>query len=351
MIEAVIVGHLPVLASAWVSQIARLRASEQRRPVGLVRIQAGHVSVEVFGGTGLSLTPADTVTEAIERAARACDHWLLAADETLELDVATVRGVSAVTFLTAATDIAVVACYRAIKGFASRLAEMPEDDAGPAIRALVLGGPEDRAAEAAERLRKTTAAYLSRHLEVEPLSIKIGPGRSMTMARVAEAVAPGAIVDTIRAQRPATNTASGSPEGVGGGPASAAAVIEPKPGPAVKIAGLTLVAPRCPHAAGVEFALDAAGGLHLICAAGTVGGGRSVESAMAELAAAAGWARANAGLFAAAVAGLKSSPAAQLCSHLVTDAPKDARRLLDADVRVHAAIPAGAGDWAVVELN
>src|SRR5262249_33903539 len=109
LVEGLILGHLPVLASAWVQQYARQLAMDHNGPVAPLRLRAGEASLEVIGSRlkedchqkpGLELALAEAAAHAVA--------WLLRVDETTEPRLPELPGFSAITLLTGADEAAVV---------------------------------------------------------------------------------------------------------------------------------------------------------------------------------------------------------------------------------------------------
>jgi hypothetical protein len=67
-IEGLILGHLPVLASAWATQYARHLAATMNVPVALLRLRAGEGALDVFGPSATE-GAAETLEEAARSAA------------------------------------------------------------------------------------------------------------------------------------------------------------------------------------------------------------------------------------------------------------------------------------------
>lgn len=134
----------------------------------------------------------------------------------------------------------------------------------------------------------------------------------------------------------------------------AAASVEPKvmaarsPGLASHVAGLeSAEGLACPYAAGVEFAIDAEGGLHALVDSGT-----DQERALGLLMVSATWADAHRSLLAAVVG--RPLAAGAVVKHLFTATPRQSRRLLETDVKVHVLAAVRVGEqtaWYSTELN
>ncbi len=185
--EAVALGHLPVMASAWAMQYARSLATEKQIAVAMLRVGGGKVSLELIGDhTSTDSTHAASLEQAVGRALRVAGAWLLRVDEPTETELADIPGVSAITLLTGADEVAIVNSYRAIKGYLELgLIGREGEDEEPrmSLRLAVMGSPEDRAKEAAARIRKAATTYLGCAVESVICSPKISPVATRTLFR------------------------------------------------------------------------------------------------------------------------------------------------------------------------
>jgi hypothetical protein len=153
----------------------------------MLRVGGGKVSLELIGqdapgGDG----PADTLADAVRRAVGVAGAWLLRVDEPSETELSDVPGVSGITLLTGADEVAIVNSYRAIKGYMEigLIGRAGDEDAPKVVlRLAVMGSPEDRAKDAANRIRKAAATYLGCAIESVICSPKIAPAATRTMYR------------------------------------------------------------------------------------------------------------------------------------------------------------------------
>ena len=337
-IESIVVGHLPILASAWVHQYARSCAARSQAPVALVRVRGRSASIDLLGqGRTLTLPEGSSLAAAVAAAAPLAPHWILSVDEVGEPELAALPGVHRVTLLTGANDAAVVACYRAIKGLC--LAQSESLLSPPAIRAAVMGSPQPKAEPAAARLANTVATHLARSIEVLALPDRIAAGPSVPVFVGACDLAPAdlgrLVIDSVRAHHGLAS--DHAPAHV---PSANSHAVEPqapndRPQGTLwsKVAGLRGIETRCPYAPRVELAVSDAGEVHAFSHAADEPG---VERALTDLTAATAWVRTNADVLRAAIPELaRRVGAVPTTEHLVTAAPKPARRLLDSPVRVH----------------
>ncbi|MAH65221.1 MAG: hypothetical protein CMJ27_02350 [Phycisphaerae bacterium] len=156
-----ICGHLPVMAGLWVTQYAD-RVAEAHGSTGLVRLEGGRCSVEIFRSSrrverpqGVDLATASGVlAEGIRR-------WVVCVDDR-DAAEAVRAGADEVVILTAAERPAVIEAYRLAKSAAARVAaEHPLD-----LGLVVVGADEDRASGAAGVLSEAASRHLDRPFPV-----------------------------------------------------------------------------------------------------------------------------------------------------------------------------------------
>ncbi|MBL8876030.1 MAG: hypothetical protein JNM86_09580 [Phycisphaerae bacterium] len=411
-VELLLVGHLPVLGSAWVLQYAKHVAQHAGTPVGLIRLSGGEATVD------LTLPPSEvppqsgpmpSIAEAVRYVAQRTGRWIVRLDESADrasaADAASsIRIADRVTVLTGADEAAVVGCYRVIK-------TLEPGEATPRLHVAVMGSNPARADEAAGKLSRAAEKFLKSRVTSEACSAKITPGSSVNVYRgrpnaghadlisllrggpapteepkpiavepelEAEAfdqdfvdahepdsgiAEPNAVPPVTQPAFEATEFASAPilppiqprieprPTQAPAPTPSRAAVAKPPTesrGLARHLESLESLASKCPYAPEVELAVDPEGRLHLIARAASDPG-----MTLGALTTAKSWAEAHASLMAMAHPHLRTSAA--VC-HLMTDAPKSVRRLGDSDLRLHllTAPPGTAEDeagWVCVELN
>lgn len=384
-IDALILGHLPVLGSAWVGQFARHQSARSSRPVALARLTRGHLTIEVFGLEPGAPSEAGSLNAAVRWVAARGMDWLVRVDETDEPIVARLPGIRRVTLLTGPDEAAVVACYRAIK----LLDPADPDVEPPPVSLAVMGAGEPVAGEAHAKLARAVRTFLGRSVEYAGCVAQI----SATGGRVIYRGTPGTTAQTFVAMlaaaepaadpQPITPTAAPCTEpgpapslatgaataGMNGAPAPEPAALpvvqraesaetpedrteawEPEVSGALcaHVPGLVPLGARCPYA-DAELASDAQGRLHVLAAcAGEQDAGRAV----AALTSVGAWATAHAALLKSACRGLRMEGAPIL--HLFTAEPRSARRLLDTDLSVHVLAPVrvgGATAWYCARMN
>lgn len=182
-IEALVLGHLPVLAGAWALAYCGEKSEESGEVMGLLRLTAGRAAVDIFGAEHISCISSAgtcaTVEEALGLSAGAVDRWVVRVDATDEPQIAAAPGVDAVTLLCGADEAATVAAYRTIKSLGSMLDEgMGASSERPrTLRAAVMGAEPEKAERAGRKLRQATQAFLDRPLQLTAPVQRIGGSR------------------------------------------------------------------------------------------------------------------------------------------------------------------------------
>lgn len=156
-----ICGHLPVMAGLWVTQFAD-RVAEEHGPTGLVRLEGGRCSIEIFRASGRVERPEGLdLATAAGRVAEVVRRWVVCVDDR-DAAEAVRAGADEVVILTAAEQPAVIEAYRLAKGAAARVAaEHPLD-----LGLVVVGADEARAGGAADVLAEAASRHLDRPLPV-----------------------------------------------------------------------------------------------------------------------------------------------------------------------------------------
>jgi len=364
-VEAMVLGHLPVLASAWGPQFARFvaagQAPEPARPVALVRFRAGSLSIEVFGSSShheSTAPPESDWGEAVARASRLAARWLVSVDATGEPELADLvrsRQIAGLTLLTGADEAATVACYRTIKALLGPDSGL--DTEPLPVRIAVMGAHDG--AEAGERLARATEAFLGFRPTVVHAGGRIEPAPAMLVFRGAA----DADLDDVLVAIGRTHAPEASGRGAGADRLSQVPPAEAIPeqrgpivGPGANHAsdlialfpGARALPLRCPHAREVQFAADAAGSLHVLAWDDS-----AAEPPVASIAAAGAWAVLNGELVASACPGVASPTDRAPVQHLFTRDARRLRGLLDTSVKVHLvlAAPQGATTMVAGELN
>jgi hypothetical protein len=374
-VEALILGHLPVLASAWATQYARQKAVALGGPVALLRLRGGEAMLDLIGGTSLPELPAvENLDDAVRAATAQALGWLIRVDETSEPRLADLSGIDAVTLLTGVDEAALVSSYRTIK----QLFKPAEDEpVGPSVRLAIMGATPERADEASAKLLRATEAFLNRAVSVTACISRIGGARTVSLHRGPLAsdadtalrrlvplmrsapkpnLAPGAMRSVLPIARTSELDAIPVAPAVAGAPVSRLGHAgSSRPGGVLAelagyIHGLTSLRAACPYAPHVELAADPAGELHLLARASA-----GHHDAVLGLLSASAWAANHKELLgiAAQAQGVQLADGSPVL-HLMTDDPKAVRRLGDAEMRLHLLARvevAGQGAWYCTDLN
>jgi len=365
-IDALVLGHLPVLQSAWVMQYARDTASQRAGPIALLRVRADETTIDLVGlGSAKAPSQRTSFDEAVSAAAAMVVGIIIRVDATSEPALARLDTIDTLTLLTGADEVAILASYQTVKKLFPA-----SDDSGPEARLAIMGASPEKAMEAASKLEKTAAAFLERQVSISACVARIGPGKSSLLyrgkvdgavadvvARVRKAmlaksalVAPAkppeplpvewtpsapASLPTVEPAAPATSVVSRlghiqheahTQQAV----ASAAPSADPRPLSA-HLKQLTPTSIHCPYEAGVELALDPRGGLHLLVHA------ESTPSAVASLMSAGGWTKSHLSLIVMAIKsqGLHLDERTAPTMHVFAPTVKEHRGLSDAGVHLH----------------
>jgi len=373
VVEALILGHLPVLFSAWAAQYTRTIAETTGRPVALARVQEGILQLEVVFPTAEAAASADAiapstdVAEALALAVRLAPRIAIRVDETSEIDLLSGNGADRATLLTGADDLAVVAAYRTIKHIcldAPGAVCLPGDDSSPrrapVLGVAVMGADAEKARAADQKIRRATLTFLGRGLEPAWCVSRMAPCRSVLLFRGPWLFPAADLLKTIReiwSDRPQEHA---RPTRAAARVELSAAALSPVRSPeyAARLTGLTALSARCPYCPAVELAADAGGTLHLLAGAGGIAGRNAASDAgqaVGQLLSAASWAEDHAPLLAEAHPVLRGGQTGSgPVLHLLTDEPRSARTLLGTGVRIHLLTPVEVGGrqtWVCSDLN
>lgn len=176
-IEALILGHLPVLASAWVGQFTKLSVESAGGCVALLRVRAGTTSVDLFDADA-EVQPCSTIEAAIRAANAHARRWLVQVDETDEPTLASLPSIGSLTLLCGSDDAAVVACYRTLKSLGSR-----DETSEKSVRLAIMGAAGDKAKAASDKLAAASRTFLGREVELVPGATKVSAWNSRTLFR------------------------------------------------------------------------------------------------------------------------------------------------------------------------
>lgn len=176
-VEALILGHLPVLASAWVGQFAKLSVESAGGPVALLRVRAGSTSVDLFDAA-VEMSACASINDAIRAANTHARRWLIQVDETDEPTLASLPSIGSLTLLCGSDDAAVVACYRTLKSLGSR-----EETSEKSVRLAIMGAAGDKAKAAADKLAAASRTFLGREVELVAGATKVSAWNARTLFR------------------------------------------------------------------------------------------------------------------------------------------------------------------------
>ncbi|MBI1191095.1 MAG: hypothetical protein GC200_10500 [Tepidisphaera sp.] len=360
-IEGLLMGHLPVLGGAWVTQYAKHVADQSHQPVAVVRAQAGTLSVDLVLPRGASAkvnsrigagVQGDDLSRALMHAGQEASHWLVRVDEIDEPELLAQPRVQSVTLLTGADDAAVVASYRTIKNLMAAIGAR-EDGAAPNLGVAIMGAGEEDAGEAEQKIRKAARTFLAADLRPAARVGRVGACTTQTLYRAESDLSLARVIDQVlKAAQAASQIVEPKPSVDATLPEVGAASLTPNaerrapnaPAPTASLSGvqstellgLTPLSSQCPYAPGVVLAAGEGGRLHLVIASSQAGGECSLDEGVKRLLTAAAWADDHASLLEAAhgdaLAGVRQHGPTL---HLLTADAKSARGLLDTGVKVH----------------
>jgi hypothetical protein len=167
-VRIAMLGHLPVSAGLWITQLAD-RLARESGPVGVVRFVAGQVQVEVLrAGLGSSIAEALDLEEALEAAVRLADRWLVVPDSAVTPAEILRSGARSLMLLSGADEAAVVGAYRILKSIAEEASA--EQVSLPHLQVAILGAGEVAVQEAILKINRTASAFLGMEL---PLALSM----------------------------------------------------------------------------------------------------------------------------------------------------------------------------------
>lgn len=398
-IEALVLGHLPVMGSAWAHQYARSRSrlNGGELDIAVVRCFDGHARVDLSARTQFG------VEDIPGHVAKSVSHVVVFGDSPNEQALITSEHVGHVTLLCGADEAGIVDAYRTLKA----LSDARDWSSGCCrLGVAIMGAGGARAATAFARLRDSALRFLGITLDhagqfdrIEggplmhtigtiPFGVPIGgPGALLaTLADAASKIgsAPAATEAVLRVDQglrrpPPTETpaaeedrrhelpsmsqdeTSANPRSRPDSPCIADDLLAEGGDPAMSrhpslIAAhfphLTPLAVRCPFADDVELAIDSSGGLHVLAAAHTEA---MADSTVCRITAVLGWTKANRSVLALTLPPGRGLDSARIpVGHFVTTQPAAHRTLLDSTLSVHVLAPVVktvSSDWVVVALN
>ena len=211
-IGALILGHLPVMASAWPAQHARMQAEATGMPVVIARLSRGMLTLEVIGSARSSPAFHDE-SQALEWTAAHAESALLRVDEADEPGLASIPAVERLILLTGADDAAVVACYRKLKNIA---ADASKAHPLPAAQLTIVGTSAAKGRLAHERIARAARTFLEADL-LEPVVVdRIAPTRGHVLFSGPTTHTPQTLIETLHT--PTTQPERGAARPVVGRP-------------------------------------------------------------------------------------------------------------------------------------
>lgn len=368
-IEGLVLGHLPVFASAWATQYAKHVSQFSNESVAFLRFTGDRASLDLYVPGARDQSPiqrGSTLDEAIAVAAKHTSRWIVRLPDACEPELADAP-IDCLTLLTGADEAAVVACYRTLKSL-STCTDDPEHDSPRseelgdlAWRVAIMGADPLKAEEAGKKVRRAAEAFLDAALDISPCVARIGALRSsllfdgtsnlgwrdaIALIRTApppEPAPPNRPTRSFGAPAPRVETRPRSSDPPSEDPRQnpSPSSQESQSGSVSSIPGLVSTQIRCPTCPAVDFAIDERGRLHLIARSGTA-------DSIASLLSASSWARQHASLLLLAESRIREPNEPVL--HYISSEPASDRRLLDTQIRVHAAARVG-NQTAIIDLN
>jgi hypothetical protein len=398
IVRGLVIGHLPVLASAWVRQYARHLAEESGKPCVLLRCRSDEAALEVLGSR-VRAGSCETLREAMVTAHGVAGSWVVRVDDASEHLLGVSAGIDTLTVLTGADEAAIVGTYRSLKAIVPQSGSL---EALPPVELVILGAPPDRAKACADRLLKTIETFLGRSVRVSAIIPKIsatpndnivslyaGPSEGVADALAMlcdelEAPVPEVTPDReedqaftvpqpLREPEPVVSRLGSASSTVAGridhAPREPAPSVRSAPMPghssesaarssacprlATFVAGLRPLGGLCPLAEDVEIALDVQGALHLLVSADEHA---SPHAVLGRLSIVAGWAMQHRKLL-SVLAERESASLDQSVSpimHVFSTDARAVRPLPDPAARLHLLVPitiASDTHWHCTALN
>lgn len=213
IVELLLVGHLPVRGSLWLTPYADAIA-RQSGPACLLRFEGGQSNLQLLRTeSDICIdSAACSLQDAVNELASEVDVWIIRPRDEFELQSllkdASLR-IDRLTLLTSIDEAAMVAAYQTIKQVVEMTATPP-----PPLHLATVGCAPDLARTAIERLNRTTLNFLS--AEIHPglclsrMEANVRPTGTMNFSD-----SPGALADVIRAIQ--TGSASRPPKSGGAG--------------------------------------------------------------------------------------------------------------------------------------
>jgi hypothetical protein len=207
-IEGLILGHLPVLGAAWVTQYAKFAAEQRAANIALLRSHEGQTWLDIVQpkhAQPISTSGEDndepSLLASTAKAASLAQGWIVRVDDCNEPDLLTLPSLSCITLLTGADDPAILASYRTIKHLA-QLAESlgrplstNDEQDGLRVQLVIMGADAARAAEADAKIRRSAQAFLGASIAPAIAIAKISPCSTVALYRGASTASLSELLD------------------------------------------------------------------------------------------------------------------------------------------------------------
>jgi hypothetical protein len=165
LVEVLLVGHLPVRGSLWLTPYAE-RLVDQTGPVTIIRLDGDEPALQLVGHDAAVVRGAAGATwrEAILHLGVRTSAWLIRLPASSNPADWFDHGVDRVTVLTSGDQAAVASAYQVLKQAVESARESHED--WPRLGLAVVGIDEQRAVEVAESIRRTAKECLGVDIEL-----------------------------------------------------------------------------------------------------------------------------------------------------------------------------------------
>jgi hypothetical protein len=156
--ELLVVGHLPVRASLWLTPYADAVA-RSRGPTALVRLDADDPVVQILRGPRETVgATSRNLREMILNLGSTVQAWIIHPALRVQAHELLNAAVDRITILSSADQAARTAAYSVIKDLRETAAQIDRDV--PPLALAVIGAEQDAARDFAKRLGETTREYL-----------------------------------------------------------------------------------------------------------------------------------------------------------------------------------------------
>lgn len=177
-VESLVLGHLPVMASAWAGQYVKHIAERTQAPVAMVRLHEAGARIELHVPSGLrpDVRVGSSFDVALSNIHALARRVVIVAPACHEMETVGATGVSRVTLLTSGDEAGIVAAYGLVKTVSAKLRESRQIEPQSVLRAAVMGAPPSRADYVLRRLQETTRSFLGFELKSDVCIARVGVG-------------------------------------------------------------------------------------------------------------------------------------------------------------------------------